>query len=202
MDVTHSVQRRTTPGGRLSPIVDVQHPTRDTARQSPLSEDDAFTRFYHEHAPRVYMLALRLCGDANDAREVLAETFVSAWRGLPRFRGQSSPHTWLHTIAVRTWRGVLRRRNTGRPMVALGDEDDHGDSPYAIAAQYDDDPGHRIDIEKAVATLPEGAREILILFAIEGYSHAEIADMLGIKVGTVKAQVHRARKLLLERLDR
>jgi RNA polymerase sigma-70 factor, ECF subfamily len=201
MNVTPSVQRRTTPGGRLSPVDDVQHPTRETAGQSPLSEDDAFTRFYHEHAPRVYMLALRLCGDTNDAGEVLAETFVSAWRGLPRFRGESSAHTWLHTIAVRTWRGVLRRRNRGRPMVALDDEDADADSPYGIAAQYDD-PGHRIDIEKAVATLPEGAREILILFAIEGYSHAEIADMLGIKVGTVKAQVHRARKLLLERLDR
>ena len=201
MDVTLSVQRRTTPGGRLSPSVELQHPTRDTARQSPPSEDDAFTRFYHEHAPRVYMLALRLCGDSNDAREVLAETFVSAWRGLPRFRGQSSPHTWLHTIAVRTWRGVLRRRNSGRPMVALDDDEADADSPYGVAAQYDD-PGHRIDIEKAVAALPAGAREILVLFAIEGYSQAEISDMLGIKVGTVKAQLHRARKLLLERLDR
>lgn len=201
MDVTPSVQRRTIPDGRLSLVDDVQHPTRERAGQSSLSEDDTFTRFYHEHAPRVYMLALRLCGDTNDAREVLAETFVNAWRGLPRFRGRSSAHTWLHTIAVRTWRGVLRRRNRGRPMVALDDEDADADSPYGIAAQYDD-PGHRIDIEKAVATLPEGAREILILFAIEGYSQAEIADMLGIKVGTVKAQVHRARKLLLERLDR
>ena len=201
MDVTLSVQRRTSVGDRLSPVDDVQHPAREAARQSPLSEDDAFTRFYHEHAPRVYMLALRLCGDANDAREVLAETFVSAWRGLPRFRGPSKIHTWLHTIAVRTWRGVLRRRNSGRPMVPLDDDEADADSPYGIAAQYDD-PGHRIDIEKAVATLPDGAREILILFAIEGYSQVEIADMLGIKVGTVKAQVHRARKLLLERLDR
>ena len=201
MDVTPSVQRRTTRGDRLSPIVDVQHPTRETVMQPPLSEDDAFTRFYHEHAPRVYMLALRLCGDTNDAAEVLAETFVSAWRGLPRFRGESSAHTWLHTIAVRTWRGVLRRRGRGHPTVALDDDESSADSAYGIAAQYDD-PGHRIDIEKAVAALPEGAREILILFAIEGYSHAEIAEMLGIKVGTVKAQVHRARKLLLERLDR
>ena len=200
MDVTLSIQRRTTPGGRFSPSVDVPHPTRDTARQSPLS-DDAFTRFYHEHAPRVYMLALRLCGDTNDAREVLAETFVNAWRGLPRFRGESSTHTWLHTIVVRTWRGVLRRRGRGHPTVALDDDEADADSPYGIAAQSDD-PGHRIDLEKAVATLPEGAREILILSAIEGYSHAEIADMLGIKVGTVKAQLHRARKLLLERLDR
>src|SRR5688572_27414884 len=151
MDVTPSVQR-------LSPIVDVQHPMRKTAGQSPLSEDDAFTRFYHEHAPRVYMLALRLCGDTNDAREVLAETFVRAWRGLPGFRGESSTHTWLHTIAVRTWRGVLRRRGRGHPTVGLDDEDAHADSPYGIAAQSDD-PGHRIDIEKAVATLPEGARE-------------------------------------------
>jgi RNA polymerase sigma-70 factor, ECF subfamily len=175
------------------------HPTRRAP--SPASEDDAFTRFYHEHAPRVYMLALRLCGDANDAREVMAETFVSAWRGLPHFRGESSAYTWLHTIAVRAWRSILRSRGSGRPTISLHGHDADAVSSYDIHAQYDD-PGHRIDIEKAVAALPEGAREILILFAIEGYSQAEIADMLGIAVGTVKAQVHRARKLLLEHLDR
>src|SRR5688572_32841782 len=118
---------------RSSLVDDVQHPMRETARQS-LSEDDAFTRFYHEHAPRVYMLALRLCGDTNDAGEVLAETFVNAWRGLPRFRGESSAHTWLHTITVRTWRGVLRRRGRGHPMVALDDDEADAGSPYGIAA--------------------------------------------------------------------
>jgi RNA polymerase sigma-70 factor (ECF subfamily) len=174
------------------------HPTRTAVAQS---QDDAFTRFYHEHAPRVYMLALRLCGDAIDAREVLSETFVSAWRGLPRFRGESSAHTWLHAIAVRTWRGILRSRGSGRPTVALYDEDADDVVPYGIEAQHED-PGDRIDIEKAVAALPAGAREILVLFAIEGYSQAEIASMLGIAVGPVKAQVHRARKLLLEHLDR
>ena len=197
MGVTLSVSSLTRPGGRSLPIVNA-HPTRTAVAQS---QDDAFTRFYHEHAPRVYMLALRLCGDANDASEVMAETFVSAWRGLPRFRGESSTHTWLHTIVVRTWRGILRSRASGRPTVALHDENAEGVAPYGIEAQYED-PAHRIDIEKAVAALPEGAREILILFAIEGYSQAEIASMLGIAVGTVKAQVHRARKLLLEHLDR
>ena len=72
---------------------------------------------------------------------------------------------------------------------------------YGLSAQYDGGD-HRIDIEEAIASLPEGAREVLILFGIEGYSHAEIASMLGISVGTVKSQLHRARKLVLERLDR
>ena len=197
MGVTLSVSSRRRPGGRLPSIVNV-HPMRTAVAPS---QDDAFTRFYHEHAPRVYMLALRLCGDANDASEVLSETFVSAWRGLPRFRGDSSTHTWLHTIAVRAWRGILRSRSAGRPMVALHHDDTDADSLYGIESQYED-PGTRIDLEKAVAALPEGAREILILFAIEGYSQAEIAEMLGIAVGTVKAQVHRARKLLMEHLGR
>jgi RNA polymerase sigma-70 factor, ECF subfamily len=201
MGVTVSVPSWTTLADRPSQAVDVHPPTRGAAAQSPASEDDAFAQFYHQHAPRVYMLALRLCGDANDASEVLSETFVSAWRGLPRFRGDSSVQTWLHTIAVRAWRSIQRRRGRGRPMVAFDDDDADGVSPYGIAAQYED-PGHRIDIEKAVAALPGGAREILILFAIEGYSHGEIASMLGVKVGTVKSQVHRARKILLERLDR
>jgi RNA polymerase sigma-70 factor (ECF subfamily) len=75
------------------------------------------------------------------------------------------------------------------------------ETAYGIAAQYDE-PGQRLDLEKAVAALPEGAREVLILFAIEGYSHAEIARMLGISVGTAKSQLHRARRILLERLER
>ena len=195
--------RRTTRGkfdskpAFLRAFVHTFQPFRPSARRIGVtSGDDAFASFYHEHAPRVYMLALRLCGgDDNDASEVLSETFVSAWRGLPRFRGDSNVSTWLHTIAVRAWRGLQRRRGRGRPMVALDE------SAYGIAAQYDE-PGCRLDLEKAVASLPEGAREVIILFAIEGYSHAEIASTLGISVGTVKSQVHRARKLLLERLDR
>lgn len=115
------------------------------------SEGDAFTRFYNEHAPRVYMLALRLCGDAADASDVLSETFVRAWRGLPGFRQDSSANTWLHTIAVRVWRDV--RRGRGRPMLTIEEDE------YGVAAQYDA-PGHHIDIENAIASLPEGAREI------------------------------------------
>ena len=162
---------------------------------------DGFTPFYHKHAPRVYMLALRLCGDASDASEVLSETFVRAWRGLSRFRGDSAVDTWLHTIAVRAWRDIRRRR--GPTMQPLGE--DTGESlhsrKYGVAAQYDDGD-HRIDVENAIARLPEGARDVLILSAIAGYSHAEVARMLDISVGTVKSQLHRARKLLLERLDR
>lgn len=201
MGVTLSVPSWITLGDPLIPVVDLHHPTHDAAAQSSASDDDAFARFYHQHAPRVYMLALRLCGDAADASDVLSETFIRAWRGLPRFRGDSSPNTWLHTIAVRVWRDVRRRR--GRPMLVLDEDrgDSASDAAYGVAAQYDE-PGHRMDIENAVASLPEGAREVLILFAIEGYSHGEIAGMLGISVGTVKSQVHRARKLLLERLDR
>jgi RNA polymerase sigma-70 factor, ECF subfamily len=165
------------------------------------SAGDTFTRFYHEHAPRVYMLALRLCRDATDASEVLSETFVRAWRGLDGFRGDSSPNTWLHTIAVRVWRDL--RRTRGRPMVSLDEEtiESLHSQQYGIAAQYDGGD-HRSDIEEAIASVPDGAREVLILFGIEGYSHAEIASMLGISVGTVKSQLHRARKLVLERLDR
>ncbi len=195
MGVTLSVPSRITLRHSLRPVVDLHHPTQGATAQSATSADDAFARFYHEHAPRVYMLALRLCGDANDAAEVLSDTFVSAWRGLSRFRGESSTHTWLHTIAVRAWRNIQRRRQRGRPMVALDE------AAYGIAAQYDE-PGHHMDLEQALAALPDGAREVLVLFAIEGYSHAEIASMLGISVGTAKSQVHRARKILLQRLER
>lgn len=146
------------------------------------------------HAPRVYMLALRLCGDSDEAKEVLSETFFRAWRGLPHFRGDSTAGTWLHTIAVRVWRDIRRGQGRSVPIATQGSE-------YDIAAQYDE-PGSRIDMEHAIASLPDGAREVLVLFAISGYSQAEIATMLDVSIGTVKSQLHRARKLLLERLDR
>jgi RNA polymerase sigma-70 factor (ECF subfamily) len=148
----------------------------------------AFEQLYRQFSPRVYGLCLRLTGQRETAEDCTQESFVSAWRALAGFEKRSRFSTWLHRIAVHTV--IARRRGlrvqyemaepaSGLPEVA----DPSGDGPP-------------LDIERAIASLPEGARHVLVLVSIYGFSHAEAAQTLGIAEGTCKAQLHRARGLL------
>jgi RNA polymerase sigma-70 factor (ECF subfamily) len=156
-------------------------------------EPGAFEALYYEHRGRVYALALRMTRDSGAAEELTQDAFVRAWRALPGFRGDSRFGTWLHTITVRAYlqsrRAIDRRTEV---EVEEGDVD-----RYAFAARRAM-PGTDLDIERAIARLPDGAREVLILYDVYGYRHREIGDMLGIAEGTSKAQLHRARTLARE----
>lgn len=152
----------------------------------------AFEGLYRDHVGRVYGLCLRMTGQAQTAEDLTQDTFVSAWRSLPGYEGRSRFSTWLHRIAVNA---VLaqRRAPRGRGEVSLTDEDGE---QMEFAAETGMDGVMPIDLERAIAALPAGARDILILHGIYGYSHEEAAEMLGIAVGTCKAQLHRARQLM------
>jgi RNA polymerase sigma-70 factor (ECF subfamily) len=153
----------------------------------------AFERLYREHAGRVYGLCLRMTRDAQLAEDCTQDTFINAWRALSRFETRSSLSTWLHRIAVNV--SLAKRRKS--PQVEPVPEDDEG-----VATQWTvETPVEVQEIESAIGTLPEGARDALVLHALYGYSHGEAAHMLGIAEGTCKAQLHRARKLLRERLN-
>lgn len=153
----------------------------------------AFERLYREHAGRVYGLCLRMTRDAQLAEDCVQDTFINAWRALPRFEVRSSLSTWLHRIAVNV---SLAKRRKSSPAEALP-EDDEG-----IAADWMlETPVEVEEIETAIEGLPDGARDALVLHALYGYSHGEAAHMLGIAEGTCKAQLHRARRLLRERLS-
>jgi RNA polymerase sigma-70 factor (ECF subfamily) len=122
-------------------------------------------------------------------------TFVRAWKSLGAFEGRSAFGTWLHRIAVNEV--LTQARNHGT----------RSESDEEAVAEATDDPregaydaGEVMDVERALATLPEGSRHVVVLQAVYGYSHEEVADMLGVAVGTCKAQLHRGRKLLRERL--
>jgi RNA polymerase sigma-70 factor (ECF subfamily) len=147
----------------------------------------AFETIYREYSPRVYGLCLRLTGQREAAEDCTQESFVAAWRALGRFQKRSLFSTWLQRIAIRTVlarrRGLRASREVGEPAAGLPDQPDYGTVPP-------------IDIERAVAALPEGARDVLVLVGIYGYSHAEAASALGVAEGTCKAQLHRARGLL------
>jgi RNA polymerase sigma-70 factor (ECF subfamily) len=124
------------------------------------------------------------------------ETFLDAWKAFPTFRGDSKASTWLHSIAIRK---ALARLRADRRYA----EDVHTDSTLAAyqEASAQSFPESRLDLERSIASLPHGARAVLVLFEIEGYAYDEIAQLLGVSTGTVRSQLHRARQLMKNRLD-
>jgi RNA polymerase sigma-70 factor (ECF subfamily) len=157
----------------------------------------AFRDLYRLHAGRVYALCLRLTGDTGTADERTQDVFVRLWDKLRSFRGESAFSSWLHRLAVNV---VLNeRRTSGRRERRVMPSAD----PAALErGRGEPTVGLSIDLERAIAELPDGAREVFVLFDIEGYAHAEIARLVGIAEGTSKAQLFRARRLLRESLDR
>ena len=150
----------------------------------------AFERLYHHYVNRIYGLCLRMTGDQDRAERLVQDTFVTAWRKLGTFRGESAFSTWLHKIAVNAVLQDQRSRKRARERRML-----HGETNSPLTTPPSPD-GLRIDLARAIATLPDGARMVFVLHDVEGYSHREIAEMTGIAEGTSKAQLHRARKLL------
>jgi RNA polymerase sigma-70 factor, ECF subfamily len=156
----------------------------------------AFEELYRLHHRRIYALALRLARTAGRAEELTQDTFVRAWEVLPRFRGDSAFATWLHGLAVRIFLEQSRAERKRAERVDTAD----GLDAYLVEVRRTL-PETSLALERAVAGLPEGARVPLLLYAVEGYRYEEIATLLGLALGTVKAQIHRARRLLMEVLE-
>ena len=159
-------------------------------------ERRAFEMLYREHVGRVYALCLRMSGDAERAEELTQDVFVRAWSRLASFRGDSAFSTWLHLIALNA---VLQKRRGDRRRELRIETRENLELESAATRER---PAERLDLERAVAGLPEGARAVFLLHDVQGYKHHEIADMMGLAVGTTKAQLHRARRLLREMLER
>ena len=168
----------------------------DAISRARAGDTRAFETLYREYSGRVYGLCLRMTGHRETAEDCTQEAFVSAWRSLPSFEGRSAFGTWLHRIAVNA---VLAR---GRSPVGRGETSltDAEGADLEFADENTLGPDTPLDLERAIATLPEGARHVLVLYGVYGYSHEEIADMLGLATGTCKAQLHRARRLLRDRM--
>lgn len=157
----------------------------------------AFEQLYRRHCDRVYGLCVRLCqGDRAKAEQATQDAFVRAWEKLDSFRGDAQFGTWLHRITVNVVLGehrLLQRWTTFEDAEAAG-------TPEALSVAAEDVTLSR-DLERALARLPKGARTVLWLHDVEGYRHEEIAELTGVAVGTSKAQLHRARKLMKEHLQ-
>jgi len=169
----------------------------------------AFEEIYRRHADRIYGLSLRLTADRGEAEGLVQDTFVKAWFALAGYAGRGSLGGWLGRVAVNLWRDRFRARNRSERMLEEFAADAAAASPPAPAAAGPDTVTGggviplltAVDLERAVARLPRGSRTVYVLHDIEGHTHREIAELLGVAVGTVKAHLHRARKLLRDMLN-
>jgi RNA polymerase sigma-70 factor (ECF subfamily) len=155
----------------------------------------AFEELYRRNVGRVYALCMRLAGDASLAEELAQDVFVRAWERLGTFRGESAFSSWLHplTVNVALSERRARRRRTSRFLTT--DDLTPFEKPGKGAG-----PEEGMDLEKALAALPPGARSVFVLHDVEGYRHQEIAELTGVAEGTSKAQLHRARRMMREAL--
>jgi RNA polymerase sigma-70 factor (ECF subfamily) len=181
-----------------STIAEEKAAALDSILRAQSGDVDAFELLYHEHSGRIYALCLRLkAGDTSDATELMQDVFVRAWRRLSTFRGDCAFSSWLHRLAVNTMLENARTDSRRNARVLPMD-----DTSRLAGAAKSSGVELKMDMENAIATLPKGARLAFVLHDVEGYQHQEIAEQLGVSVGTVKAQLHRARRLLRERLER
>lgn len=181
-------------------------PAQKTYRESPSLSDleqlveraqagerEAFDELYQRHVGRIHALCLRMSGDRDDAVELTQQAFVRAWDKIGSFHGRSAFGSWLHRLAVNLVLGEWRRR--GRRRERLAAFADHQTDDASTVRQK---PRLTIDLERAIRRLPKGARTVFVLHDVEGYRHREIAELTGLAIGTSKAQLHRARRLLRE----
>ena len=163
------------------------------ARLAHEGDTRAFERLYRGHAARVHGLARRMVGH-EEADELTQDVFVRAWEKLGSFRGEAAFGTWIHRVAINVMlaRQETRRRDRGRF--------EDNDARIEVAPVAPRQTESSVDLESALASLPEGARRVFVLHDVEGYKHHEIAQMLGITTGTSKSQLHRARMLMREQL--
>lgn len=155
---------------------------------------EAFGALVEQYRDNVYRLAYRMCGNAYDADEAAQEAFVAAWRALPNFRGDAKFSTWLYRLTTNVAIDVMRREKRHQTvgdgeMVDLADD---ADSPQETVERTEQQEA----VQKALATLSEEYREVLLLRYMEELDYAEIAEVLQLPSGTVKSRINRAKAAL------
>ena len=161
----------------------------ERCRQGDLA---AFEAIYRAHAGRLYSVACRMLGNPADAEDLLQDIFLAAHRKLDSFRGESALGTWLYRLATNLCLDHLRSRAAKASRLTGALEDETG-LPDAGSRRLGEQTVAKLDIERALAQLPDGCRTAFVLHDIEGLEHREVAEVLGIAEGTSKSQVHKAR---------
>ncbi len=167
----------------------------DLVRAAQAGDTRAFEQLYRAHVGRTYALCLRMIGDPQHAEVLTQDAFVRAWEKLATYSGQGSFGGWLHRLTANLV--IEDRRRAARSAAWFTSTEDAGERAAAPARSIED----ALSLERAIATLPPGARTAFVLHDIEGYRHREIAEMIGVASPTVRAQLHRARSLLRRALE-
>jgi RNA polymerase sigma-70 factor (ECF subfamily) len=163
--------------------------------QAKQGDGGAVRALYQRHAGRVYAVVRRLAGEDALAEDWAQDAWLRAIRALPTFRGDAAFTTWLHRIAVNS--ALHGRRSRER---RTGRETPMDDEVLSVRPQGDR-ALLRLQLERAMARLPEGMRRVLVLHDVEGYTHEEIGEMLGVTAGTCKSQLFKARGKMREMLS-
>ena len=167
----------------------------ELARRAAGGDEDAFAQLVGLHEKKVYGLALRMCGNPEDAADAAQEAFLAAWKGLPRFRGEAGFSTWLYRLTSNAAIDHLRRVKRQRGEVSLDgggpglDAVDDAPSPQARAEETE----LREAVAEGLSMLSEDHRQALLLRELRGLSYEEIASELRVDLGTVKSRISRAR---------
>lgn len=154
----------------------------------------AYQKLYELHVSRVFAICYRLLGDRNTAEDVVQEVFIQVWKKIDLFREESKFSTWLHSVASNLAVTHYRKRSTWWSRFRSTEE-------VTVDEPATNDVHEEHGLDSKIRRLPDQARMVFVLFAVEGYRHEEIADRLGIAVGSSKAQYHRAKSLLREWIE-
>ncbi|MBL7849301.1 MAG: RNA polymerase sigma factor [Cyclobacteriaceae bacterium] len=173
----------------------VLNPHADLIEQCRQGSREAHYRLYKLYARSMYNVGYRIVNHAGEAEDVLQEAFISAFRNLEYYRGDASFGSWLKRIVVNKAINVLKKRRAepleeGADFEVADPADDEREFPYTVD-----------QVKKAIAALPDGYRSVLSLYLLEGYDHAEIAEIMGISESTSKSQFNRSKKKLLSLLE-
>lgn len=161
-------------------------------------DEAAFEELIRQYEKKVYTLCFRMCGNSEDAEEAAQDAFLALWRGIDRFRQESSLSTWIYRLATNACIDTLRRRKKQSGSVSLDDEE-----LFVDAVDTSPQPQETVErreaqklLQEGLSALPEEYRKVLILREIEGLSYTEIAESASIELGTVKSRISRGRSLL------
>src|ERR1700752_4719963 len=175
----------------------------EAIEKAKLGDAQAFQALYEKHKRRGCSLCLRMTSNTAEAEDLTQEAFLQLYRKISTFRGESAFSTWLHRLSVNVV--LMHLRKKGLPEVSLeetmepqqedGPRKDIGVRDNVLAGSID-----RVNLERAIESLPPGYRIIFVLHDVEGYEHNEIAEMMGCSIGNSKSQLHKARMKLRDLL--
>lgn len=156
--------------------------------ESSSGASDFLEALYRQHAASVFRVAYRLTGSTADAEDVVQEVFLGLPKALCKYQEQGRLDAWIRKVAARVALTKIRRRDRMGEIPL--------ESVSEPSSERDESPVDRVDIQRALTQMPDTLRSVFVLKELEGYTHAEIGEMLGIRPGASKMRLYRASELL------